>query len=289
MTLIAPDASSLAASLSRWEIFEYCACGLVAIACAGEYIADFTNWFTAGIEERKKRLAKVSTLLLIASLAFELVCLVETNSVSGRLIGSLSEKASAADSKSDSALVKANTAVTKADAAGVAAGEAQKKVDAVSERAEEIDSDLARTQYLISGRHVTNSDSLVRQLKRYKGQIVHFQSYNSEPDETLLCGELLSTANSAGMNTREECGRLLAVGKPSTGVVISGPDTSQTVALASIILHTSSLGAGGITSGIPASELTILVGAKPPFAIGQARGNRITPRKHKQNRAEVKQ
>src|SRR2546428_470328 len=41
--------------------------------------ADFTNWFTGGIEERKELLAKGSTLLLVGSLALELICLVRTN------------------------------------------------------------------------------------------------------------------------------------------------------------------------------------------------------------------
>src|SRR2546423_11867501 len=103
MILASSDTSSLAVSLSCWETGEYCACALVALACAGEYIADFTSWFTAGIEERKQRLAKLSTLLLIASLAFELVCLVRTNSLSAQLIGSLSDKATAADTKAQSA------------------------------------------------------------------------------------------------------------------------------------------------------------------------------------------
>jgi hypothetical protein len=119
MALIAElsDASLLTRSLSMWETAEYVCCGLVAVACAGEYIADFTNWLTAGDEWRKKRLAKGSTLLLIASLACELFCLVQTNSISGQLIGSLSDKATNADTKAQSALDKSGTAEIKADAA----------------------------------------------------------------------------------------------------------------------------------------------------------------------------
>jgi hypothetical protein len=115
MIFIASGVESLSRSLGRWEIAEYVCAGLVAVACAGEYIADFTDWFTCGVKEKKDRLAKRSTLLLIASLALELVCLVKTNSLSGRLVGSLSEKAAAADTKAQSALEASGKAQDKAD------------------------------------------------------------------------------------------------------------------------------------------------------------------------------
>ena len=117
MTLTASEVASLSALLTWWERAEYLFAGLVAVACAGEYIADFTNWFTNGIEERKKWLAKTSTLLLIASLVLELVCLGRTNSLSGRLIGSLSDKAEAANAKSQSAIEKSSLAENKVSAA----------------------------------------------------------------------------------------------------------------------------------------------------------------------------
>lgn len=184
--------------------------------------------------------------------------------------------------------VSAASAEASAKAADMAAGDAQKKVEAVAKRSEDIDADLGRTQYLLSGRSVTDPDSLVRQLKQYKGQIAHFLSYNSEPDESPLCNELASAARSAEMNVpQDECGRLLPLGNPSTGVVISGPDLPQTLALAQIILHTSNLGAGGVVSGIKADELRILVGAKPPFSIGQARGVKI-PKKQPASKAKTK-
>jgi hypothetical protein len=42
--------------------------------------------------------------------------------------------------------------------------------------------------------------------------------------------------------------------------------------LSRILRSTVDLGPGGVQYGIKAPELTILVGAKPPFRIGQARG-----------------
>src|SRR6266851_2221461 len=112
MTLTASDVASLSKSLSRSEIGEYICAGLVTIACAGEYVAEFKNWFTGGIRERKERLAKRSTLLLIVALSLELICLVRTNILSEMLIGSLSEKAEEADRKAKMALGNSTTALT---------------------------------------------------------------------------------------------------------------------------------------------------------------------------------
>lgn len=130
MIFTTSDASSLARSLSCREYAEYASCALVALACFGEYVADFTNWFTAGIKERKERLAKRSTLLLISALALELICLVKTNTISGLLIGSLSDKAGTADTKAQSALEAAGGAKEKADAVEKKADDLLKKYEA---------------------------------------------------------------------------------------------------------------------------------------------------------------
>ena len=74
---------------------------------------------------------------------------------------------------------------------------------------------------------------------------------------------------------KDTCCGLVAIGTPSTGIVVSGPDVLETMALAQIIAHTSNLGPGGVVSGIKAPEFNILVGAKPPFTIWQARGVKV--------------
>jgi hypothetical protein len=190
--------------------------------------------------------------------------------------GKAKDSAELAAKAADRAKASADVALLKSEAANDAAGKAQDKVGAVANQTKEIDADLARTQYLLSGRSVTDPDSLAKQLKQYKGQIVHFGSYNSEPDESLLCNQLAAAARLAEMKVPQDtCGRLLPVGNALTGVVISGPDIPQTMALAQIILHTSNLGPGGAASAIKAPELNVLVGAKPPFEIGQARGVKV--------------
>jgi hypothetical protein len=124
MALTPSEVASLARSLSLWEIAEYISAGLVTLACVGEYIADFKPWFTGGDKDKKEQLSKRSTLLLIASLSFELVCLVRTNQISGRVLGSLDDKADAASRKSEQAIINADSAITKAGDAQKSANEA---------------------------------------------------------------------------------------------------------------------------------------------------------------------
>lgn len=142
MIFTTSDVSSLTVSLSRWEWAEYVSCALVAIGCGGEYIASFTNRFTGGVKEKKDRLAKRSTLLLISALALELVCLVKTNSISGMLIGSLSEKAEAADAKAHSAQIAAGEAKQKA-------GEVAKQADAIAGRLSKASEELSKVEHAV--------------------------------------------------------------------------------------------------------------------------------------------
>lgn len=124
MIFTAEDGASLSKSLSCWEDAEYFFTFLVAVACAGEYVADFTNWFTGGAEELKQRLAKASTLLLIVALSLELTCLVKTNSLSGLLIGSLSDKAEKAEKDAKQAIGDSAVAETQSGQAMTDAGKA---------------------------------------------------------------------------------------------------------------------------------------------------------------------
>jgi hypothetical protein len=126
MVITPSEVSSLACTLTRWEDAEYFFAGLVTLACFGEFVAEFTNWFTKGIEHRKKHLEKFSTLVLVGALAFELVCLVRTNILSSKLIGSLSEQSQGAVDKSQKALSDASAAISRSK---VAEGTALTAVD----------------------------------------------------------------------------------------------------------------------------------------------------------------
>jgi len=168
------DTASLADSLVCWERAEYVFASLVAFACAGEYIASFTNWFTDGIEERKKRLERRSTLLLIAALAFELVCLVRTNSLSGQLIGSLRDVAVAADTKAQSAIEKSSTAENKASEAITASGKADAAAKGATEGSRNATVLASRARYLASDAEDT-ANSAKNDVKLAQDQLVNLK------------------------------------------------------------------------------------------------------------------
>lgn len=276
MTLTASDVASLSNALTWWERAEYFFTVLVVIACAGEYIADFSNWFTRGIEGAKRRLAKRSTLLLIAALSLELVCLVKTNSLSGLLIGSLSDKAGAADTKAESALAKSATAESKAGAAEGQAKSAtdavdvvQKKVVAVGKRAERIGADLGQTQWLMSSRRILNPDELSVELKkRFKGRYVILRSYVGDQEGDGLCRQLVYITQKAEMNLENTCSSGALSSPPMTSVVVSGPNIEETEEIGKLLVTVGRLSFGGTISAIKGPVLTIFVGYKPAFIIG---------------------
>jgi len=113
MILTASDIESLSRLLSRWEWGEYISEAFVIIACAGELVADLeVSWLT---EERKRRLQRRSTILLVAALSVSLICLFRTNELSGSVIGSLGDKAEEADRKAREAITDSSTALSQAN------------------------------------------------------------------------------------------------------------------------------------------------------------------------------
>ena len=86
--------------MSAWECGEYIAEIVVIIGCVGEYLAEFTDRLTGGIETRKRRLSRLSLLILIIGLAVELASLMGATITSGREIAALNVKASEANERS---------------------------------------------------------------------------------------------------------------------------------------------------------------------------------------------
>ena len=131
MSLTASEIASLSTRRTYWEYAEYISSALVALGCLGEYVADFTIWFT---RSRRKAIGRVSTLLLIAALAGELVCLMRTNSLSAELLGSLDDKAQDAFDKASRAITNSGNALVQAGAATSAAGGAMKEAESFEGR-----------------------------------------------------------------------------------------------------------------------------------------------------------
>src|ERR1022692_2093412 len=92
--------SSALSFMSAWECGEYIAEIVVIIGCVGEYLAEFTDRLTGGIETRKRRLSRLSLLILIIGLAVGLASLMGATITSGREIAALNVKASEANERS---------------------------------------------------------------------------------------------------------------------------------------------------------------------------------------------
>jgi len=127
MTFAPSDIDAVSKALSRWELGEYIASALVTVGCIGEYAADFTDWLTGGVKERKEYLAKCSTLLLIVALSLEILCVVRTNQLSGNVIDFLGEKAKEAGEKARDADGEAKTAISDSSTALSQAKDAKAK------------------------------------------------------------------------------------------------------------------------------------------------------------------
>ena len=107
------DVSSLSQSLGHWETAEYVFEAFVILACAGEVVADL-----APLAERsKKRLERISTMVLVVALSLGLLALMKTNELSGSVIGNLGKEAEEADAKAKKALADAGTATEKSNEA----------------------------------------------------------------------------------------------------------------------------------------------------------------------------
>lgn len=278
MIFTASDIASVAESLSRWELGEYISEGFVVLACAGELVADFGRKCLT--RAHRNRVERVSTILLVVALLASLICLERANVLSGILTGSIRDKAVEAATKAEKALSDSTIALTqsgqakeKASAAEDSSGRAKTKADSASAKAAEVDRDLAMTQFLISARSVENIEALTKQLSQFKGQAVVLASYNSDSEGYGLCFVLQSITRAAGMNPTDECGKWNSNGPPLTGVSVRGPDDNAVLSMANMISRTGRLGVqSGPYGNVPKpSTFVILVGARSPFVIGQAR------------------
>lgn len=216
----------------------------------GEFIADFTDWFTGGDKKKKDGLAKLATLLLIASLGFELICLVRTNQISGKVIGSLDEKAEEASSKSERAIIDADSATDKArtakdesDNAKAEAGRArdtasnaeslahgarqeadsfEKDIVSAKNQAASAESHLAEAlqraaeataalDRLKSPRSLTNIPGLISTLARFKDTEYTFSSVSADEESIQLLKRLNDVLQQAGWKRTKPPGGFPAI------------------------------------------------------------------------------
>jgi hypothetical protein len=160
-------------TLTRWEYGEYASAAIVIAGVVGEFLADFSNvCCIRDIPEHKDKLGKLATLVLIAGLAAELVCLVNTNVLSGRIIAFLGKQAAeavATAKRFEAQIASANSASAEAVAR---AAEAHRMAE--SERLERI-----KIEESVAWRRLTKDQQskLADRLRPFSGESVLLQ-YN---------------------------------------------------------------------------------------------------------------
>jgi hypothetical protein len=162
----------------------------------------------------------------------------------------------------------AKAAHDEADAVGKAADALTIRLRTVAKQAEHIDAELAQAEYLMSAQSVQNRDELADKIKQnFKGRDVVLRSYVADHEGWGLCTQLWCVAQGAEMKPANECGLGQLTTPLASPLVISGPDLDETMKLGSLL---NRIGGVGGWSGIKAQVLTIFVGVKSPFIIGQA-------------------
>jgi hypothetical protein len=132
MTISPAEIASIGRRLAFWEVAEYVSEALVGIGCFGEYVAEYAKWPASWTEEQKRRLGRRSLILLIIGIGSGILSLIQTNALSGHVIGSLGEQAQDAGKKielatgsSDTALKNSRQAIAASKVAMAQSGKAQ--------------------------------------------------------------------------------------------------------------------------------------------------------------------
>jgi hypothetical protein len=194
MTLTASDVASLKSALGCWEWAGYISTGVVFIGCVGEFFAEFTRF--PAEEKKKRKLARLSLILVIAGIAGELLSTVRASQLSGLVIANVEAQAGDAKTSAEGAADAASRAKSFAQQAEGYATKANEKVDsfrlqiaqaneraAKAEKATE-DERLARVKIeeKLAPRHLTleQQQVIARQLRRSPSQQVSIWSYGED-------------------------------------------------------------------------------------------------------------
>ena len=108
MILPDPEVAFLKSALRCWEWFGYISTAVVGLGCIGEYIAEFTSIPTC--ESSRRKISKLSLIILILGIAGELLSTARTSQLSGQLIADIEAHAGDAEEKAAEANERAANA-----------------------------------------------------------------------------------------------------------------------------------------------------------------------------------
>jgi hypothetical protein len=254
--ITAYDVGPLSTSLSRWELGEYIFEALVIVACAGELVAGLGR-----LPMRcKRRIERWSTMLLVAALSLELICLVRTNQLSGNVIDSLGEKAEEADRKAKRAIADSSTALAQAIDALTKAGKASDSLGKAEDKANKAQTASSNALALARGAR-SEADSFEKDIVSANKQAAEAEAHLAEARQlaaNAVQGTAAVTAKIAGRRlTEEQKEKLKSLLKPFAPTMIelewTGPGGQEAADLASDINDAI------VSAGIPITQANRMV------------------------------
>jgi hypothetical protein len=286
------DIPSLDAILTRWEFGEYASAAIVIAGVVGEFLADFTN--ICGVREfrgRRDRVGKISTLILLAGLALELVCIVRANILSSRIIALLGQQTAQAVATArgfESRIADSEAQVASANASSrdavVKVAEAEARAEEARSMAEAERLERIRLQAIVAPRSLSldQQQQIATAVRRFAGHRVLVSSYGLDGEGAALGAQIIILLRSAlgNDNVLDDRASLVVTGGFELGVHVRGPD-SESAFVSTLSNALSSIGqlqtfvndprpraGGGIGGGgaaFPAGTIfvSVMVGIKP--------------------------
>jgi hypothetical protein len=253
------------------------ATAVVIVGVIGEFVAGFTDLF--GVREKKERherIGKISTLLVIAGLAAELLSHNRSSKYSQQINATLNETAAAANEQAAQANRQAGEANRDAGEARRDAAQLQKDADLLRKDAEkerlarvQLETQLDRLRRHTAYRTLTDRQKsvLFSILKSHSPQQLYFISA-TDPEATSYGDQISGVLNAAGWKTESHPSNWGTVEHYSEGVSVMVADITKPALPAAVILQRALVQVGIEASAVSfgmvgEGHFALYVGLKP--------------------------
>jgi len=182
----------LMSPLDRWQAVQYVASAIVIVGALGGYLAEFH--ILRDNEEQRRTVAKLSTLVILAGLAIELLGLVRTSQLSEITIARLNDEAGSARREAGRANERAGKAIERAARADERASENEKEAAALRKTAEDERLARIRIEERVAWRRLTKQQQIEigSRLRRFSGQIASMWYNMGDKEAETLALEIAS-------------------------------------------------------------------------------------------------
>lgn len=219
MALTATDVAALESSLNHWNTIAYLATALVFAGVAGESVEEFADFPKNA--RRKGRVRKICALVLILGLAGELISLIRSSELSGKIDAVLTEQAAQAGREAAQANGQMNIAIQQQKALEAETEGARLKQEQLRQQNLRLQSEVEkertarrrieermapRTMSATQCAHVSNS------LLTFQGARVAVGSPPDDPESTEFAQQIITCLQAAKLNVESLVGRQMSSG-----------------------------------------------------------------------------